>query len=186
MSSHQLEEGSAPIFIMNLAIKHPNSAFLRKLPSFFACFKKYGLLIAPLSAYVIQVVMPCLFLWRFYWRFDLVNTLEHWCIAACYLITAVLCCWSHFTAMTGNPGYASVNNAEIELTEVDSENQGREHKPCLKCGAFKVEGVHHCSTCGRCVHLMDHHCGWIGNCVGRDNMKAFTLFCFYATCFALT
>jgi len=85
-----------------------------------------------------------------------------------------MCTWSHYTAMTSDPGYVSVNEP-VELEEGDNPK----HENCKKCGARKDEGVHHCSTCKRCVRLMDHHCGWIGNCVGQQNMKAFCLFLLY-------
>ena len=52
---------------------------------------------------------------------------------------------------------------------------------CTKCYVYKINRIHHCSTCGECILRMDHHCPWIGQCVGRDNHKFFILFLLY-TC----
>ena len=48
------------------------------------------------------------------------------------------------------------------------------------CNKFKPERCHHCSTCGRCVLVMDHHCPWLNNCVGFRNRKIFMLLIIYA------
>ena len=48
------------------------------------------------------------------------------------------------------------------------------------CNKFKPERCHHCSTCGRCVLVMDHHCPWLNNCVGFRNRKIFMLLITYA------
>lgn len=48
------------------------------------------------------------------------------------------------------------------------------------CNKFKPERCHHCSTCGRCVLVMDHHCPWLNNCVGFRNRKVFMLLIIYA------
>ncbi|KAJ3178095.1 hypothetical protein HK101_010157 [Irineochytrium annulatum] len=32
---------------------------------------------------------------------------------------------------------------------------------CKKCGFWKPDRSHHCSSCGKCVLKMDHHCPWI-------------------------
>ena len=45
---------------------------------------------------------------------------------------------------------------------------------------FKPERTHHCSTCKRCVLVMDHHCPWLSNCVGFKNRKTFMLLIIYA------
>uniref|UniRef100_A0A7S3VH23 S-acyltransferase n=1 Tax=Dunaliella tertiolecta TaxID=3047 RepID=A0A7S3VH23_DUNTE len=50
------------------------------------------------------------------------------------------------------------------------------HYLCLECQNHKPPGVHHCSTCRRCIVDMDHHCPFIGNCVGRVNMRNFIHF----------
>ena len=39
--------------------------------------------------------------------------------------------------------------------------------------------THHCSSCGKCVYLMDHHCFWTGNCVGYLTLKPFVLYNVY-------
>lgn len=51
---------------------------------------------------------------------------------------------------------------------------------CLVCQVFKPERTHHCSTCKRCVLVMDHHCPWLNNCVGFKNRKTFMLLIIYA------
>lgn len=48
------------------------------------------------------------------------------------------------------------------------------------CQVFKPERTHHCSTCKRCVLVMDHHCPWLSNCVGFKNRKTFMLLIIYA------
>lgn len=56
----------------------------------------------------------------------------------------------------------------------------RKQRFCLVCQVFKPERTHHCSTCKRCVLVMDHHCPWLNNCVGFKNRKTFMLLIIYA------
>ena len=63
----------------------------------------------------------------------------------------------------------------------DPEDINKYSNQCQKCGCMKVDGVHHCSQCKRCVYKMDHHCPWTGNCVGYYTLKPFLLFLLYVS-----
>lgn len=92
---------------------------------------------------------------------------------------AFLALFSHFRAMTSDPGICP----KIELTpESVRDAKTRPDQviyKCQKCKSIKPERAHHCSVCGKCVMKMDHHCPWVNNCVGESNQKFFVLFCFY-------
>ena len=68
------------------------------------------------------------------------------------------------------------------MMSVDPESAPVDDDECQRCGCKKVEGVHHCSRCDKCVYRMDHHCPWTNNCVGYLTIKPFILFLFYVTC----
>ena len=53
---------------------------------------------------------------------------------------------------------------------------------CSKCERFRPPRSYHCKKCGACIEKRDHHCPWISNCVGKNNMKFFYQFLFYAAC----
>ena len=52
-------------------------------------------------------------------------------------------------------------------------------KKCFKCFVTKVNCVHHCQFCHKCVYNMDHHCIWFNKCIGQFNQKYFILFNLY-------
>lgn len=47
---------------------------------------------------------------------------------------------------------------------------------CKDCKHERLPRVHHCSTCKKCIVLLDHHCPWIAQCVGYGNIKQFFSF----------
>lgn len=129
-----------------------------------------------------------------------------------FTLIAVLAVFSHFKAMTTDPGAVPPDAKPLEdegsETPVDpldesaasSVQQERNYlldpperhkvkRLCRRCKAFKPQRAHHCSVCRRCVIKMDHHCPWVNNCVGIGNHKYFLLFVFYtfvSCCYSLT
>jgi hypothetical protein len=49
----------------------------------------------------------------------------------------------------------------------------------VTCQEVKPTRTHHCSTCDKCVFLLDHHCPWVNNCIGLENRRYFLLFILY-------
>jgi hypothetical protein len=93
-----------------------------------------------------------------------------------------------------DPGYVKAEDylpLPENMDKVDKATLKRleETKECDRCaakgrkGIWKIEFVHHCSSCDRCVYEMDHHCPWLDNCAGKRNMKVFMLFCIYIVIF---
>ncbi|ELP85028.1 zinc finger protein DHHC domain containing protein, putative [Entamoeba invadens IP1] len=52
---------------------------------------------------------------------------------------------------------------------------------CPVCNSFRPPRSYHCKKCGCCVEKRDHHCPWVNSCVGKNNMKFFLQFMFYAS-----
>ena len=61
------------------------------------------------------------------------------------------------------------------LNELDKKS----NRYCTNCHLYKPERCHHCSTCNRCILVMDHHCPWLHKCIGFKNRKYFMMFLFY-------
>lgn len=61
-----------------------------------------------------------------------------------------------------DPGYRFQSHPDITTNST-----------CQTCHIEKVDFIHHCRKCGRCVYLMDHHCMYIDNCIGVNNINAY-------------
>jgi ribosomal protein L40E len=73
--------------------------------------------------------------------------------------TAVLAIYSHFKAMTTDPGAVPPDAQPLEeppvrAVEAEEAQPPRKGKRlCRRCNAFKPKRAHHCSVCRRCVSL---------------------------------
>ena len=116
------------------------------------------------------VIMQGLVYWRWYYKYS--KTFEQGCLINFFvcLILDFMIVWSHIKASNIDPGFvAKTYSTQLDVSE----------RLFKKCGAGKTELVHHCSSCDRCVFLMDHHCWWTNNCVGYNSFKSFYLFSIY-------
>ena len=86
---------------------------------------------------------------------------------------------SYLRVIFTSPGYAIDESADLASDEDDDDDH--HHRWCDVCELPKVEGIHHCSSCGHCIQCMDHHCVFMNNCVGLRNHKYFLLTLWYAT-----
>ena len=85
---------------------------------------------------------------------------------------------------TGKPIAVSKDSdsegSKQQSTEVgEDKEEEKEQRVCLVCKHIKGNGVHHCSTCGKCVESMDHHCPFTANCVGKNTYKYFMFLLFF-------
>lgn len=103
-----------------------------------------------------------------------------WVIFLLYQLLLGLALFSHFAAMTTDPG-------TIKEHEATAPADYRNPKFCKLCGdRWKPPRAHHCKTCHRCIFRMDHHCPWVNNCVGLTNQKLFILFLTYTSLSAIS
>ena len=131
------------------------------------------------------------------WRFDLLDPANKYEYDWCMWRVMPVCCFAllcNFIAAWSDPGFIEESHyLELpkSMDKVDKPTLERlsTTKECEKCldngikGIYKVEFVHHCRHCDRCVYEMDHHCPWINNCAGKRNMKPFLLFSLYISLF---
>jgi hypothetical protein len=129
------------------------------------------------------------------WRFNLLDPANKyefdwffWRILPLDVITII----ANLVASFSDPGYIEESHylpLPKSMDKIDKPTLERLSmtKECEKCiangrkGIYKVEFVHHCGQCDRCVFEMDHHCMWINNCAGKRNMKPFMLFSMYVS-----
>ena len=129
--------------------------------------------------------------WRFYWQYGEYYSAEHTFLFIAVAHLQCMSTWCHWNAMYSDPGFVkpehfkikgAVYQNEDELTWSGAALKNKKLNPiCRKpeCKAIKIQNVHHCRSCDKCVYMMDHHCIWINNCVGRGTAKQFALFTFY-------
>lgn len=140
----------------------------------FCGFTTTGLIMYGMFVTTKFVILP----WLGFSIFGLLNILL-------FNSAAVLAAYSHFAAMTTDPGAVpkGANPLPEDEEEIDYEIGGNNQNPykkyCRRCQAFKPSRAHHCSMCGRCIVKMDHHCPWVNNCIGINNHKLFILFTFW-------
>lgn len=149
-------------------------------------FKYYGILsefvfgITKYFFYTLVLVLLPAVCDRFYFRYGIYPTENPECALklsiTCFF--TLMAYWSHSLASKPrDPGFVKPAHFVKKHGSDDSKYQ-----TCEKCNVLKVDGVHHCSVCGRCTYMMDHHCPWTNNCVGYLTLKPFLLFLFYVVC----
>eukprot|EP00756_Hemistasia_phaeocysticola_P046189 Hpha_TRINITY_DN19959_c0_g1::TRINITY_DN19959_c0_g1_i1::g.93487::m.93487/K20029/ZDHHC3_7_25; palmitoyltransferase ZDHHC3/7/25 len=100
-------------------------------------------------------------------------SIEGLAIRGAFFTVAFMALFSHFRAMTVEPGVVHPCAEPVVMEGQDSKRY------CRQCSAFKPPRAHHDSVTGRCVVKMDHYCPWVNNTVGIRNHKMFILFIVY-------
>ncbi|KAL3317036.1 Palmitoyltransferase zdhhc3 [Cichlidogyrus casuarinus] len=106
-----------------------------------------------------------------------------WIAGIIFQIFAINAIWSHWKAVTTDPGTVPLGNATrdaaMQLQVASGSPYPIKVVRCPKCYCVKPDRTHHCRICNRCIRKMDHHCPWVNNCVGEGNQKYFVLFTMY-------
>ena len=106
-----------------------------------------------------------------------------------FTLIAALAVYSHFKAMTTDPGAVppdamplseDPSKDEQNGSEMDALNQPKRGKRlCRRCSSFKPKRAHHCSVCRRCIVKMDrketlfNHCNPHVDCFSPYTMLFF-------------
>jgi len=139
---------------------------------------RYAVLLFPL------VVMPLTHLWGWYFLLPAyIERLEFLNHTLAYLLlygaTAYIALGAYVNFFIGWLSDTSLPNLPFlnpETAIIHSPEEIARVRKCFICKNYKPFGVHHCSTCGRCIPGMDHHCIFLNNCVGDANVSNFVAF----------
>jgi len=96
----------------------------------------------------------------------------------------LICSWSFFKVLFGNPGISSKLFERKEEQVADEERTGintgiqepeeaaapppKPRRHCQKCDIYDPDSTH-CHDCDVCIEEIDHHCIFFGKCIAENN-----------------
>jgi len=131
-----------------------------------------------------------------YYAFAMNPYSTEWKVSAVFVVGQIALNWFSFLANKSSvipnpknfPGYMHKYEAqdperrrkeeEVKSSTTFSRDRWRE---CETCDMHVPADTRHCGHCRRCIHFLDHHCYFLGHCVGRNNMRFFIVYAFYAS-----
>ncbi|KAG8709674.1 palmitoyltransferase akr1 [Ceratobasidium sp. 394] len=133
------------------------------------------------SPYFAGIILGSLIWVTWGWVTILVPALpDHSLAHLIYFLSAALCAYNFFRAITLDPGTCPRPGSESEMKSIveklASEGKLNGQTFCISCLARKPLRSKHCRVCDRCVARFDHHCPWVWNCVGVHNHRQFITF----------
>ncbi|KAG8697975.1 palmitoyltransferase akr1, partial [Ceratobasidium sp. 395] len=133
------------------------------------------------SPYFAGVILGSLIWVTWGWATMLIPALpDHSLAHLIYFLSASLCAYNFFRAITLDPGTCPRPGSEGEMKSIverlASEGKLNGQTFCISCLARKPLRSKHCRVCDRCVARFDHHCPWVWNCVGVHNHRQFIIF----------